>query len=109
MFRRALAFSALALFGVLAGTGLSTSAIASPTDIPRVASISVVVAEVNVAQGSGDPHGATDSSTPTPEEPVAEESSAPDAPVILVTGLAVLLAAILMVVRSGSTRRVDKE
>jgi hypothetical protein len=96
MYRRGLALSVVALLGVLGGTGLSASAFASAPDIPLH---SIVLEESPVG----------DSSTPMPEEPVAEQSSAPDAPVIMVTGLAVLIAAILMVVRSGSSRRLEEE
>jgi hypothetical protein len=121
MYRRGLALSVVALLGVLGGTGLSASAFASvsdihlPSNVSVVAEISAVTAPAVAESVATSPaiidttDGVSDSSTPIPEEPVAEQSSVRETPVIMVTGLAVLLAAILMVVRSGSSRRLDSE
>jgi hypothetical protein len=113
MYRRALAFTVVAMLGTLGATGLSASAFASSVEVaphsisvPSVAAVDEVPA---VAPAGVDDVVVMETSTTIPEKPVAEESSAPDAPVIMVTGLAVLLAAILMVVRSGSSRRLDEE
>jgi hypothetical protein len=118
MYRRALAFSVVAIIGAL-GAGLSTSAVAAtPAEqAPQAVVVSGFVTG-NLAEGSSDApatdgnrgkDSVTETVTDIPEEPVAEQSSATDTPVIMVTGLAVLLAAILMVVRSGSSRRIEEE
>ena len=111
MYRRACALIVVAVLGVLGGAGFTATAVASPPSISIVApepGAQTVTSTVTSAPTEDESHSGT-GDTQVPKEPVAEQPSAKETPVILVTGLAVLLAAILMVVRSGSTRRVEED
>ncbi|PRY65982.1 hypothetical protein B0I08_109132 [Glaciihabitans tibetensis] len=95
MYRRAVVLTVIAVLGGIGGAGLSTSALASEPATAHVVHEESTTEPIAIAKGSG---------TEAPREQVAETAKTPGEPVILVSGLAVLLAAILMVVRSGSSR-----
>lgn len=105
------------------GVSGSTAAVASPgigvtpsmsqqASVPAgtyAAGVSAAGAHTAVLHGEGAEPGPTSvPETPSADVPVAGASEASYTPTILMAGLVFLGAAILMVVRAGSTRQIDE-
>lgn len=99
------------------GVGGATAAAASPINVLELSAVETSAVETTISQGAvtaavdadGDhTRSTTVPEAPTTEVPVAGSSTPTYTPAIMVTGLVFLGVAILMVVRSGSTREVDE-
>jgi BRCT domain type II-containing protein len=100
-----------------AGASTSPSPIAAPETVAAaefavpaeaVSAPTVRVASTTVAGPASDLDRDAITETPTAEVPTADTESLQATPLIMMGGLAMLGFAILLVVRSGSTRQVDE-